>query len=287
MRSPLIIFLYLLITNIGFAGVSIKKIAKLPADLRETSGVELFKDKYILSHNDSGNEPELFVFNLKGELVKRILIKNVKNIDWEDITVDDDGNVYIADTGNNLNRRKKLFVYKINGEVIESTATEATAKVIEISYADQKDYPPKEHKLHYDVESIIWKNDSLFVFTKCRAVPFTGESFVYGFPAKSGKYKPDPKGPIQFCDSGWRNCSLVAADYDKGSNMLVALLYGKLCFIKNFEGSKFWEGDIVTYNIPGIKQREAICFAGKNALYMTDEYRRPIGGGNLYRISWK
>lgn len=282
----LISFLFV-ITNAFAAKISIKKIAKLPMALHETSGIELYKNKYILSHNDSGNKPELFVFDLNGELIKRIHITNAKNIDWEDMTLDDEGNVYISDTGNNLNKRKSVFIYKINGEIIESTEREVEAETIEIQYADQSKFPPKEAELNYDSESILWKDDSLFLFTKCRTVPFTGYSYVYGFPAKAGNYSPKPKGPIKFCNDGWRKCSVTSVDYDPKSKTVAALLYGGIVIIQDFKGSDFWEGHMTSFSIAGIKQREALCFGGRNILYMTDEYRKPIGGGNLYRITIK
>jgi sugar lactone lactonase YvrE len=36
------------------------------------------------------------------------------NIDWEDITKDKDGNLYVGDFGNNDNERKDLCIYKID-----------------------------------------------------------------------------------------------------------------------------------------------------------------------------
>ena len=269
------------------AGISIKKIADLPDEIEETSGIEMYKNKYLLSHNDSGNDPVLFVFDLNGKLVKKIRITNVKNIDWEDIAIDDEGNVFIADIGNNANNRKAVFIYKLASEVLESRKTEAEVEVIQLSYADQTAYPPKEAALNYDAEALIWKDDSLFILTKCRTVPFSGRSYVYAIPAKKGNYHVKPGGFVQFCNSGWRSCSVTAADYDPKTKTLAALLYGKLCLIRNFKGNRFWEGDITTYNLPGIKQREAICFGEREELFMTDEYHRLVGGGNLYKITLK
>ena len=35
----------------------------------------------------------------------------LKNVDWEDLTQDDKGYIYIADTGNNNNKRRELDIY--------------------------------------------------------------------------------------------------------------------------------------------------------------------------------
>ncbi|MCB9224926.1 MAG: SdiA-regulated domain-containing protein [Crocinitomicaceae bacterium] len=287
MKSLFTYFFVGVISSLTFAGISIQKIADLPTNMYETSGIELYKNKYLLTHNDSGNKPELFILDLKGVFLRKITLTNVKNIDWEDITIDDHGNVYIADIGNNTNERKAVFIYKIKAKDIESSVKETEVDIIQVKYEDQTEFPPKEDNLNYDAEAMFWKDDSLFILTKCRTVPFTGRSYVYGFPAKKGSYKVKPSGHIQFCDAGWRSCSLTAADYDPATNTIVALLYGKLCIIKDFKKNRFWEGDITTYNLGGIKQREGVCFGEKNTLYMTDEYRRPIGGGNLYKITLK
>ena len=77
----------------------------LPKIINETSGLEFYNNNFI-THNDSGGEPSLYVFNEMGEVIETIgLDKNpdfeIENNDWEDITNDNEY-LFVADTGNNL-----------------------------------------------------------------------------------------------------------------------------------------------------------------------------------------
>ncbi len=264
-----------------------KKIANLPNKIYETSGLELFQNKYLISHNDGGNKSDIYVLNLKGELIKTIDIDEAKNVDWEDLTQDDKGRLYIGDFGNNLNRREKCNIYVIKPNFIQDENQRVNATKISFYYEDQKKFPPKKEKLNYDAEAFFWKDDSLYILTKCRTKPFTGVSNIYVIPAKKGKHKARLIGSFQFCKSNWQWCSVTSADYNPKTKTLAVLTYSKLYLISDFKGSQFWNGKMTAYNIPGIKQREAICYKGRNSWYLTDEYRKGIGGGNLYELSIK
>ena len=71
-RSIAHIFLVCFFIHSAHSQVEHKKIGSLPAELKETSGLIYYQNKYLISHNDGGNPSELFVLNLKGELVKKI-----------------------------------------------------------------------------------------------------------------------------------------------------------------------------------------------------------------------
>lgn len=51
-------------------------------------------------HNDSGNTATLFAIRRDGSIVREFPLA-VPNLDWEDITIDDQGRLYLGDTGNN------------------------------------------------------------------------------------------------------------------------------------------------------------------------------------------
>ncbi len=51
-------------------------------------------------HNDSGNPPLLFAIRGDGRIVQTFRLE-VPNIDWEDITIDDQGRLVLGDIGNN------------------------------------------------------------------------------------------------------------------------------------------------------------------------------------------
>jgi len=285
-----ILFLFIgLLTSLSgsSSGIKMVKIAKLPNIMYETSGLIYYKDKYIITHNDGGNKSEIYLLNLKGELVKTIDVDEINNKDWEDIATDKAGRLYIGDFGNNLNKRKKCVVYILKKDFSTDKNRRVNPKKIEFTYEDQKKFPPKKENLNYDAEALIWMKDSLYIFTKCRSKPFTGISKIYSLPDKEGKYEAKLIGQIQFCKSNWQWCSVTAADYNPETKTLVLLTYSKLYVISKFKGSQFWTGKIKSYNLPTLKQREGICFKGPNSWYMSDEYKRGLGGGNLYTLKVK
>jgi hypothetical protein len=274
--------------SIGLSSpIKLVKVAKLPTIMYETSGLIFYQNKYIITHNDGGNKSEIYLLNLKGELVKTIDVDEVNNKDWEDIATDKAGRLYIGDFGNNLNKRKKCMIYILKKNFSTDENLRVNPKKIEFAYEDQKKFPPKKEKQNFDAEALIWMKDSLYIFTKCRSKPFTGISKIYSLPDKEGKYEAKLIGQIQFCKSNWQWCSVTAADYNPETKSLVVLTYSRLYVISNFDGNKFWTGKMKSYNLPSLKQREGICYKGPNSWYMSDEYRKGLGGGNLYTLDLK
>ena len=104
----LITFLILSFYHNLLVAQTIEKVVELPAEIRETSGLEYFEGNF-LTHNDREGKPILYLFSEAGELLKKYLILNVKNKDWEDLTKDENL-IYISDTGNNFGNRKKLKI---------------------------------------------------------------------------------------------------------------------------------------------------------------------------------
>lgn len=121
----------------------------------------------------------------KGKVIHLVEVTGAKNNDWEDITSDGKGHIYIADIGNNNNSRKKLHIYKIpTWNLLKKKEVEA--EEIEFTYAEQTEYPADEKDMHFDGEALAYYKDSLYIFTKCRTKPFDGKSFVYAVSTNPG-----------------------------------------------------------------------------------------------------
>ncbi|WP_035842764.1 hypothetical protein [Crocinitomix catalasitica] len=285
MHKKLIFILFTLCQFVLFGQAKMTKIAELDDDLEETSGLVLYQDNYFISHNDGGNKAELFILDLSGKLIKKIKITNADNDDWEDIAQDNKGNLYIGDFGNNDNKRKKCQIYILKKGFIKKGEVEVDK--ISFSYEDQKDYPPKKKDLNFDCEAMIWKDDHIILFTKSRAKPYKGRTNIYRLKAEPGKQEAKRIGNMNLCQMGWRFCSITAADYDKKTNTLVLLTYSKIYAFTDFEENDFWNGNIQSYTLEKPRQREAICFGGKNEFFITDEKKKGFGGGNLYKIDIK
>src|SRR5687767_675876 len=81
--------------------VDMKEVTKLPAELKECSGMVSLGEGLFAAHNDNGNKPNLYVFNIKvKDEIKVVKVLNVSNNDWEELSQDDD-HIYIGDFGNN------------------------------------------------------------------------------------------------------------------------------------------------------------------------------------------
>lgn len=84
------------------------------ANMREASGLvasQRHPGHYWL-HNDSGNDPELFLVDSTGNAIGRLRVEGVANRDWEDITRRGD-TLLIAETGDNQARWDTVFVYAV------------------------------------------------------------------------------------------------------------------------------------------------------------------------------
>jgi hypothetical protein len=83
-------------------------IVQSPA-IAEASGIAASKalPGHFWTHNDSGNKPEVYLLDNKGQLVSTLHIEGVSNRDWEDIAegsgpVPHKQYVYVGDIGNNV-----------------------------------------------------------------------------------------------------------------------------------------------------------------------------------------
>jgi hypothetical protein len=162
--------LLLFVTFIFYSFLTISQITNftekfdLPVETKETSGL-LFFDSKIITHNDSGNQPNLYeIDSLTGNLLRVVHVNNATNIDWEDIT-EDENHIYIADIGNNNGNRTDLKIYKILKSDFKNSAS-VSADIISFSYEDQTNFDSKPNGSNFDAESIVVYNNSILIFTK-------------------------------------------------------------------------------------------------------------------------
>lgn len=110
--------------------------------INESSGIcpSRKHDGVFWTHNDSGDGPRLFAIRLDGSLVATVTVKGAKARDWEDIAIDTDGVIHIADVGNNKHNRKDLRVYRVHEpERIEGSPTVRVAETLPVTFEQQAD----------------------------------------------------------------------------------------------------------------------------------------------------
>ena len=98
--------------------VELKVFARLgPGPAKENSGIVKSRQHadVFWMHNDSGDEPRIYPIRINGEVYKSerypgtpgVLIGGAINVDWEDIAVDNEGHVIVADFGNGQSDRRE------------------------------------------------------------------------------------------------------------------------------------------------------------------------------------
>lgn len=262
--------------------VNLRKICRLPGELIESSGIAIEGNNRIWSHEDSGNANELYCFDSTGILLRTLIIGNVENIDWEDLAVDSDDHWFIGDFGNNNNTRTDLAIYKIpNPEnIAENTVN---AGIIRFTLEDQTAFPPPSSNRNFDIEAMVWHNDSLYLFTKNRSNPFTGITKMYVLPDAPGNYIARLVDS-QFMGSTVETGRITSADINHHTGELVLLTNNRLISFTNYTGNRFFNGhktDYIFNTTPG--QNEGIAFVSGTKLYMTEEGSGNTGGF-LYEI---
>lgn len=277
MKISFLIVISFLITIFASAQ-KIQKVAKLPEIVTESSGLIIYNDSLFITHNDSGDKPILYFFNKKGKLIHQVIVSNAKNIDWEDITKDDQGNIYIADIGNNSNQRKDLVIYKIKGNNLLKNNV-ISSESIEISYEEQTDFPPKDEQLNFDAEGLGFHNDSLWIVTKCRTIPFEGNTYIYKVPTKTGKYKLKRKTQLFIGKDGFTKDAVTGLDIY--NNKLYVLTYNRILIYSIIKNKLEFENQYFT---KPYSQKEAVVVKNNKEIYLTDESTKILGGGYLYKL---
>ena len=274
-------FLIILIANYSCDTGNLKTIIDLPIELTEVSGIAINEaDGIFWMVNDSGNEPILYGINRNGAIVKSIII-NAKNRDWEDLTTDPSGNIYIGDFGNNENNSKNLSILKINKDSIKANQKSITPERISFSYPEQKKYPPKKTKRHFDCEAFFFYKDSLYLFTKSRSVKEKGKTNLYQLPVKPGKYKAKYVNSFNTCDDD--ECWTTSADINKKGDMLALLTENSVFVFSELNQNNFFSSKVKRYTFKYSSQKESVAFKNDSTLYIADEYLG-ITGGKLYEF---
>ena len=259
----------------------LKIIGDLPKDLKEISGVA-YSNNLIYSIEDSGNENEVTVMDTLGKITKTIVINNVENIDWEDLTFDAIGNLYIGDFGNNENVRKDLAIYKINQSDLQNERIDVAFKVT-FDYPEQSDYPPKNKDLLFDVEGFFEYKNHFYLFTKNRSKGFDGTSYIYKIPNVAGHHHAQLIKTILTCGD-YHNCAITSAAISPDGLKFVLLSHSKIWLFENYSQENIATGKMTELNLNHFSQKEAICFKNENELFIADEKVKKTGG-NLFQIN--
>lgn len=260
---------------------NLEVITDLPRLLNEASGIEkLNGSNLIWMINDGGNKSILYGLDTLGTIKKQIKIKS-KNHDWEDLTKDKSGNLYIGDFGNNANNRKNLVILKVMNDSLQSSNAIGVEQ-ISFYYPEQKQFPPRANKMHFDSEAFFYYNDSLFLFTKSRTKTDLGKTNLYKIPATKGHHKAQFVSSFTTCNDN--GCWITSVDINEKEDKIAILTEHSTWVVTNFNSSDFFTGTIKQYPFDHNSQKESVLFKNDSILYITDERSGPKGG-NLYEFN--
>ncbi len=270
-------------------GLNLEEYAIIPPEVAtEVSGIvksRYYEDVFWIL-NDSGDEPRIIPINREGEVVgsyrsSEIIgqyIREASNSDWEDITIDNQGFIYICDVGNNCNCRKDLVLYKI----IETDPGKRMNKVFQkifFRYPDQKEYPASEKDFNFDSEGVFVANGKLYILSKNRSNTHTtlyrlDETHPFEVNTLTALQTFDIKGQV------------TAADASPDGKQIAVLTYTGVWVFEASEEDRYFEGKIWWQPINNTfvdgrpqQQVESICYDDAETLIIADEL-----GGRLYEI---
>jgi len=246
---------------------SLHKQQILDSTLNETSGL-LCMDEKIWTFNDSEGEAALYAFETtSGSIIKKTIIKNAVNVDWEDIT-EDKSHIYVADVGNNYASRDTITIYRIPREAVLSQNTEVNFDgVFTLSFSDTVSRTRSGLSSH-DCEALLAFGDSLYLFTK----DWVGETTsVYVLPKIPAHYQLSPKITYQ---AGFQ---VTGADIFPESRQVALVGYKKFIpVVLTYEFEKSPSiiscgGKARLYPMRSGRQVEGICFDSGGNLWISSE----------------
>lgn len=166
--------------------VSTSNTYPLDIQISGTSGLIYWNDK-VWTHNDSA-DTNLYELNpSNGSISSRVSLNPQVNVDWEEISQDEDY-IYVGDFGNNVNgNRTDLKIIRVSKSSI--LAGTPQMDIIDFGYEGQIDFTPQgANNTDYDCEAFIITDDAIFLFTKEWV---SNETRVYKLPKVPGTYQAE------------------------------------------------------------------------------------------------
>ncbi|MFD1616352.1 hypothetical protein [Gelatiniphilus marinus] len=243
---------------------NLEVVANIDSQLQEASALELIKGENVLwTIEDAGNPNTLYRLNNEGNIDRSITITNAKNKDWEDLTADKQGNIYIGDFGNNRKKREIFTIYKVSNS--KKTTKESTAEAIHFKL-------PNQLKSE-DFEAFFLHNNYFYMFSKTDK-----KGILIKVPNKIGTHVAT--FITEFKLKG-KQTKITGADISADGKTVVLLNHDKLWKLTNFTSDNFFNGKLELLEFKHDSQKEGVCFIDSKSVLINDE-RTGIEGGNIY-----
>lgn len=226
-------------------------------------------------HNDSGDQPRVFAIDSSGNFYQSdryrnyegILIGGATNVDWEDITMDNKGNLVVADVGNNGNDRKDLVLYVVP-EPSPAASNTTWLKKLFFKYPDQKTFADRSD-FNYDCEAVFFADNRFHFLSKNRSDSYTK---LYRMDAE----KTDEVNTLTLVDRFNIQGRVTAADATEDGTKLVVITYEAIwLFERDAKEKSFFKGNIWWLPVKA-PQIESVCFKDAATLWLLDEEKSAL-----------
>lgn len=257
----------------------------LPKKLKEVSGIALSGDKKtIWAIEDQGNKNVVYGLDLQGKPVADVQVSNAENTDWEDITADPQGNIYIGDFGNNDNDRQNLSILKLDLKNASQNST-AVTQTTKFRYEGQTEFPPKKSNWLYDCEAFVEMDGNFYLFTKNRSKGFDGTFLVFRVPNKEGDFEAKLIGKLKL-EGGYSDAAITSAAVNSTKDKIILLNHKNIQVLTGFTADDFNKTKIQAVSLNHNSQKEAVVFLDDKTLLIADEKDKKTGG-NVYKFLLK
>ncbi|MBI1967931.1 MAG: hypothetical protein HYS40_08060 [Gemmatimonadetes bacterium] len=249
----------------------------------ESSGVAVSRAHrgVLWTHNDSGDGPYVYATDTAGTDRGALLVPGADAVDWEDMALGPCPNaagdcLYLADTGDNLERRPSVTVYAV-AEPAPPVAPADTQRTTAAPAVLRLRYPDGPH----DVEAIFvsFRDGALYLVSKGRSGPIRlyrvpraawgGDSTVVATQVQELPIVPDR-------DAGrW----VTGAAMRRDGRLVAVRTYTDIHFFTPTGGGRLLPAARPACVIGAIEEQgEAIDFLDNSTLVLTSEaYRAPRG----------
>ena len=219
---------------------------------------------------DGGSGAAIVPVTADGKLARGwsgpVAVVGCNNYDWEDLALDDRGNLIIADVGNNSGRRKQLMLH-FTPEPRPGVSSVRPARTLRVHYADQKEPSPD-----YDCEAVFSAGGHIYFLTKHRS---DSRTRLYRLEGESASRS----NPLRLVDSFDIGGMVTAADVSPDGKKVAVLTYTAL-WVFDYDrasGSIFRRGIRKTPIFAW--QAEAVAWDGNETLVIGNEQ------GQLFRVA--
>jgi hypothetical protein len=221
------------------------------------------------THGDSGCPRLIHAISGDGTLVRSVLVEGGSCIDWEDIATDDKGYLFIADTGNNANRRRDLAIHRLpEPDLNKEASTARVDRSYRFRYADQKAYPDPV-RLNFDAEAIFWARGELYLLTKHRGDHRTN---LFRIPEEASEREVELL-PIGSFHVGGEESTyggmVTGADATQDGRYLAVLTYHALFVFERTEGQDPYLSNLtnrIDFDMGTMQQIESVAWDGWSVL---------------------